>query len=61
MPPDPPRCLRLRASVAPYGAKKNSRPVLSEVCPLLYKTVENPVDAITASTMRRRDSDYIYN
>ena len=28
-------CLRLTA------ARKHSRPVLSEVCPLLYKTVEN--------------------
>ena len=25
-----------------YGTTKHSRPALSEVCPLLYKTVENP-------------------
>ena len=30
------------AREAPYGAKKQLRSVLSEVCPLLYRTVENP-------------------
>ena len=32
--------------------RKHSRPVLSEVCPLLYKTVENPVVWLSSSTFK---------
>ena len=40
MPPDPLGACAFGAREAPQ--RKHSRPVLSEVCPLLYKTVENP-------------------
>ena len=51
MPPDPLGSSRSSARKAPYGAKKMSHPVLSRICPLLYKTAETPDHVMTLAAI----------